>query len=415
MKEEVVKVGDHCAFVVPAYLLVFGIWSGSSSYDYISSKWRTVGSLRRRGMMHLCALLFPIVYMIAYVSDVKDYKEMSGGLVALLFACIEFARTVVGLWQLHVLRHWVVSSIRSIESLGYVAKEKKVKVKVEDSAGEDNGAEEENADESDVSENSSQRDIEGEETAHGTGEHLLRDPFHVADSLEVNDLVIDNRLTEGEIECILWVKESKSKKSWKQRISSWLRWISCIWYLPRMLLAICHSKKPHFSTPESAIYLEPFNAEDIWMQWACVLVAQVFPKWLQDVQKSGMSDLSSDDGLSEQLGRFRRGVLCSAALHTQSRVDGGGPGGFSRFELNESGKYPTLCKGAFSLQEFLKEACETGNGLPFGVPHTKAKGKGNTSNYYSYSKFKSKLRRIREIFPVDDVERLEQFETCHLE
>lgn len=59
-------------------------------------------------------------------------------------------------------------------------------------------------------------------------------------------------------------------------------------------------------------------------------------------------------------------------------------------------------------------ACKTGRGLPFGAAHKKAKEKGESSNY-SYSKFKSKLRRIREIFPVDYVEKLDQFETCHLE
>lgn len=35
---EVTKVGDHWAFVVPAYLLVLSIWSGASAYDFISSK-----------------------------------------------------------------------------------------------------------------------------------------------------------------------------------------------------------------------------------------------------------------------------------------------------------------------------------------------------------------------------------------
>lgn len=145
-----------------------------------------------------------------------------------------------------------------------------------------------------------------------------------------------------------------------------------------------------------------------------MLVAQIFSQWLDDMHKSGMSDMSSDDGLCEELSRFRRGILCSAALHTQSRVDGGGQGGYLRFELKEWRRYPKLCKGVFSLQEFLRVACKTGNGLPFGVPHNKAKGGGKNSDY-TYSKFKSKLNRIRELFPVDDVERLEKFETCHLE
>lgn len=160
------------------------------------------------------------------------------------------------------------------------------------------------------------------------------------------------------------------------------------------------------------------------MRWACVLVAQVFPQWLDDMQKSGISDVSSGDGLSEHLSRFRRDLLCSAALHTKNSADRAisgedrstprKPVGPPLFDLAAWHMYPKLCNGVFSLQEFLRVACETGKGLPLGVPHTKAKGRGENSDY-TYSKFKSKLRRIREIFPVDNVERLEQFQTYHLE
>lgn len=160
------------------------------------------------------------------------------------------------------------------------------------------------------------------------------------------------------------------------------------------------------------------------MRWACVLVAQVFPQWLEDMQKSGVSNMSSDDGLTEQLSRFRRGLLCSAALHTRNRIGdevsdretrtgnvGDRPAGF---ELGGWLKYPQLCKGVFSLQEFLRVACETGKGLPFGAPHKNAKSRGKNSEY-SYSKFKSKSRRIREMFRVDAVEKLDRFETSHLD
>lgn len=157
------------------------------------------------------------------------------------------------------------------------------------------------------------------------------------------------------------------------------------------------------------------------MRWACVLVAQVFPQWLDDMQKSGLSDMSSDDSLCEQLSCFRRGLLCSAALHVRNRIDRDGSdgdqnpvGGNSCFDFETWHKYPNLCKGIFSLQELLGVACQTGMGLPFGVPHTKAQGTGMNSDY-SYAKFKSKLRRIRDMFQVDDVERLEQFQTFHLE
>lgn len=75
-----------------------------------------------------------------------------------------------------------------------------------------------------------------------------------------------------------------------------------------------------FLSTKSPIFLEPYDAEGVWMRWACVLVAQVFPHWLEDMQKSGMSDVSSTDGLTKELARFKRGVLCSAAVLTQSGV-----------------------------------------------------------------------------------------------
>lgn len=37
---------------------------------------------------------------------------------------------------------------------------------------------------------------------------------------------------------------------------------------------------------------------------------------------SGMSDMSNKNGLSEQLSRFKKGILCSAALHVQSNGNG---------------------------------------------------------------------------------------------
>lgn len=106
----------------------------------------------------------------------------------------------------------------------------------------------------------------------------------------------------------LRVRKSGEKKTWPYRLRYYARWLSCVCYFPRLLVAICRSREPLFSSPSSEIYLKPYDAEDIWMRWACVLVAQVFPQWLDDMQKSGMSDLPSGDGLSEQLARFRRTV-----------------------------------------------------------------------------------------------------------
>lgn len=85
-------IGDNLAFVLPAYIFVFVIWSVASSYDYLSDKWQTVASARRRGVRHLFALILPMMYMGVYIkfqSDAEDAKEMSGGILALLCACVE--------------------------------------------------------------------------------------------------------------------------------------------------------------------------------------------------------------------------------------------------------------------------------------------------------------------------------------
>ncbi len=49
----------------------------------------------------------------------QDYKEMGAALLALAFALLHLARTFMGLWQLHVFKQWAISSIKSMESLGY--------------------------------------------------------------------------------------------------------------------------------------------------------------------------------------------------------------------------------------------------------------------------------------------------------
>lgn len=131
------------------------------------------------------------------------------------------------------------------------------------------------------------------------------------------------------------------------------------------------------------------------MRWACTLVAQVFPRRLNDLVESGMSDMFFEDNLAQQLARFRRGLLCSAALHTQASVSG----------------VAQLRKGVFSAQEYLRDACEKGTGLPFGEPHTKA----ISSEKSLSTDIQSLSRRIRDNFRILDVEKLSKFETCHLE
>ncbi len=72
-------------------------------------------------------------------------------------------------------------------------------------------------------------------------------------------------------------------------------------------------------------------------------------------------------------------------------------------------KYPSLCLGEFSKQEFLKRACSTGNGLPYHVRHRAAVEVGG------YANFVSELRRAREALPPEIEKRAENFDVDKLE
>lgn len=153
---------------------------------------------------------------------------MSGGIVPVLFALLEFLRTVVGLWQLHIFRHWIVASMRSLESLGYTAEEKK-------------------GDEEDVG--SDEKPAIDKKKRSRASSNL----FRISDNFIIIDLVVDSRLSEGEIETIVRVRSSGANTNWRQRLRNWARWFSCAWYFPRLLVAICRSKEPLFSSPSAAM------------------------------------------------------------------------------------------------------------------------------------------------------------------
>lgn len=94
-----------------------------------------------------------------------------------------------------------------------------------------------------------------------------------------------------------------------------------------------------------------------------MLVAQVFPEWLEDMKESGISDTTSDKDVSEQLSHLQN-FLLSAAFHIQNRSDSAQFGGHSSFEPGIGQELPKLRNGVFSRQKFLGIACKTGRGLP---------------------------------------------------
>lgn len=134
-------------------------------------------------------------------------------------------RTVVALWQLQVFRHWVAANIRSLESLGYAPENRKEDAECEGKSQEDKTA-----------------------AKDGTSSQERTSPLEIADSLKINDLIMDNRLSEGDIKCILQVGNSTRNMKWIRSLISSMHWLSCIWYFPRLLFAICRSR---FAVPGS--------------------------------------------------------------------------------------------------------------------------------------------------------------------
>ncbi len=170
-------IAENFWFVFFAYLLAIAAWTAVAANDFISSRWRTVAETRRRGQRHLLAVSLPMSYMAVYVyfqAKSGDYKEVCATLVAFVFAVLHMVRTVLGLWQLHVFKQWATRAICSMESLGYQVQ---------------------------TSDTEERRNWLGRFRAH-----------YDADSIIVNDTVVDNRLSEGEVQCYLQFFTPKQRR-----------------------------------------------------------------------------------------------------------------------------------------------------------------------------------------------------------
>lgn len=102
---------------------------------------------------------------------------------------------------------------------------------------------------------------DGEATSiSGKSRLCTRSLFEIADSLTINDLIVDNRVSEGEVQCTLPLRNCGHATMWRQKLRNYAQWLSCVWYFPRLLVAICRSREPCFSSPSSVLYLKPYDA-----------------------------------------------------------------------------------------------------------------------------------------------------------
>ncbi len=435
--------GESDPWVLVAYFLAFGIWTTASGNDFISSTWKSVRDTRRRGKLHVACVYIPMTYISVYIYFQhvnRDYKEMGAAILALAFAVLHLVRTFMGLWQLHMFKQWTISSIKSMESLGYETRSPNTAADdAEDSDSEDEGDEHgELGEHGDVG------------TAHDHGQYLSfffnkfqsggtlnqdeRRIEKIADAILVNDSLIDNRLSDVHTVCHPRLMSNAERKIVKKAKHVLLRHWYALRYgivnvvrVIRVLFSLALMKAPFVPNTESGPVIVPLHPESVWLHWATALVAQV--GWMVD--DNAHSDPDPIAEYEEHRDHFAEEILLSAALHTQrmsSRVrhateensngtrcshENDFMSGFLSF--HEWHNFPKLRSGKFSKQEFLRRACKTGSGLPYRTPHSNARERKGGSKQYGYAHFASELVRAREALPPEIERRVESFDVEKLE
>ncbi len=193
-----------------------------------------------------------------------------------------------------------------------------------------------------------------------------------ADEIEVNETVIDNRLSDVHTTCSLQFLSHDEQKFLCYEKHRSKRWLSIAWFwarsmlrILRILFSLTFRQTPSLPNAETGPRLLPRHPEIVWIRWATTLVAQTdWTEYLDDVVMPSDPDPTADYG--DHRNQFAEQILMSAALHadrTADRSSAYGPGedripGFLAFR--EWRKYPQLCRGKFSKQEFLQRACNTG-------------------------------------------------------
>ena len=104
----------------------------------------------------------------------------------------------------------------------------------------------------------------------------------IADAIEVNNMLIDNRLSEGDVTSCLKFKGDRETETDIDIYHKQLRLLShtilLLRSIPSLLSSIARSQTSSFANRDGDIYLKPRKPEEIYLAWACVLVANVFPE-----------------------------------------------------------------------------------------------------------------------------------------
>ncbi len=460
------SVADNVAFVLVAYILAFGIWTAASGNDFINSSWKSVRKTRHRGQWHVILVFVPMIYMSAYIYfqyQFGDYKEMSAAILALFFAVLHLVRTIAGLWQLHIFRQWTIESVKSLESLGFKTDlpvcdtdENEVSIVQNEHLSEEIGQNFASGCGTDVSDKSAAESSSDEGNSLGNFAEIEktssidhassatysrsgnsgRPKFDTqqdriesqADEIEVNDTLIDNRLSEVSTRCTMRFLSQADKIILKRESSSWKRLMCAAWFglrgiyrCIRICLSLTFCNGPRLPNSENGPRLLPRHAETVSIHWITALVAQA--NWMQSLSEDSLvTDPHASAEYVYHRNLFAEQILLNAALHCRRANVSDSCGSQPVIDFDDSFlsfrdwvKYPQLCRGKFSKEEFLRRACRTGCGLPYNAPHLKAVEEQGGVKRYGYGKFESEIRRGREALPADIEARVNNFNAAAME
>lgn len=385
-----VDLATNRPFIFCTYFLGIGAWAVIAKHDFISSNWKTVRETRQSGQAHVILVGIPMIYVgfYIYVLALKSDFKLGAAVFAFAFAGLHLLRTLVALWQLAIFKSWVISSIESIESLGYRSR----------------------------SPNGRSFKIRHQNKSPGA-QNKLRVDF-IADQISINNTIIENKLSSGVGICKVRFLGKHQKELISRQQSGLAQFALCTYYwtvslirLPLVGIPLLFPGFWDITSERSTPYLEPYFSEEIFLRWACVLIANSIPEWLQDMKICAPPSSEKDEQQNNEDSRsnFAKQILLSASLHLKrippNMHSKAITKSFENFGFNSESSYlqhsslpyeewlnyPLLQDGLFSLEEFLKFACTNGKGLPFHAPHRRVISKSKYGESYNYAKFESWL------------------------
>ncbi len=148
-----------------------------------------------------------------------------------------------------------------------------------------------------------------------------------ADEIEVNETVIDNRLSDVHTTCSMQFLSTDEQKFLRYEKHRSKRWCYIIWFwarsmlrMLRILFSLTFRDTPSLPNAEKGPRLLPRHPEIVWIRWATTLVAQTdWTECLDDVFIP--SDPNPDADYGDHRNHFAEKILMSAALHSDRTAD----------------------------------------------------------------------------------------------